>query len=57
MLLDSGVEFDLLYAPGMWKALLEQTDEEVLYIHSGGVSGNESMLKRYEKKGLIPFSD
>jgi len=51
MLLDSGVEFDLLYAPGMWKALLEQTDEEILYIHSGGVTGNESMLRRYNKKG------
>ena len=50
---DAGVEFDLLYAPSMWKALLEQTDEEILYIHSGGVSGNESMLKRYEKKRFI----
>jgi 1-aminocyclopropane-1-carboxylate deaminase/D-cysteine desulfhydrase-like pyridoxal-dependent ACC family enzyme len=53
MLLDSEIEFDLLYAPGMWKVLLEQTDEEVLYIHSGGVTGNKSMLKRYEKKGLV----
>ena len=34
----------------MWKTLLEQTTEEVVYIHSGGVSGNESMLKRYKKK-------
>ena len=51
-LLDSGVEFDLLYAPLMWKTLLEQTSEEVLYIHSGGVSGNESMLERYERKGI-----
>lgn len=51
-LLASGIEFDLLYAPGMWEALLAQTDEEVLYIHSGGVSGNESMLKRYEQKGF-----
>ena len=50
-LLASGIEFDLLYAPGMWQALLEQTDEEILYIHSGGVSGNESMLKRYQKIG------
>jgi len=50
---ESGIEFDLLYAPSMLKALLEQTDEEILYIHSGGVSGNESMLKRYEKKGLL----
>lgn len=47
-----GIEFDLLYSPGMWKCLLEQTDEKVLYIHSGGVSGNESMLQRYKKKGL-----
>ena len=46
-LLAKGIEFDLLYAPGMWKCLLEQTSEEILYIHSGGVTGNESMLKRY----------
>lgn len=45
-----GIEFDLLYAPAMWKCLLEQTDEEILYIHSGGVTGNASMLARYEKK-------
>lgn len=49
-ILDAGIEFDLLYAPLMFKVLLEQVDEEVLYIHSGGVSGNVSMLKRYEKK-------
>jgi 1-aminocyclopropane-1-carboxylate deaminase/D-cysteine desulfhydrase-like pyridoxal-dependent ACC family enzyme len=48
-LLACGIEFDLLYAPGMWKCLLEQTSEEILYIHSGGVTGNESMLERYEK--------
>lgn len=48
-LLKTGVEFDLLYAPAMWEALLDQTDEEVMYIHSGGVSGNSSMLQRYEK--------
>ncbi|MEJ2414160.1 MAG: 1-aminocyclopropane-1-carboxylate deaminase [Sulfurimonas sp.] len=47
---DAGVEFDLLYAPQMWQTLLEQTDEAVLYIHSGGVTGNASMLARYEKK-------
>ena len=48
-LMACGIEFDLLYAPGMWKTLLEQTTEDILYIHSGGVTGNESMLKRYEK--------
>ncbi len=52
-LLKSGVEFDLLYAPAMFEALLEQTHEKILYIHSGGVSGNESMLARYKKKGFI----
>jgi len=48
--LDAGIEFDLLYSPSMWEALLEQTDEKVLYIHSGGVTGNSSMLQRYVKK-------
>jgi 1-aminocyclopropane-1-carboxylate deaminase/D-cysteine desulfhydrase-like pyridoxal-dependent ACC family enzyme len=51
-LLQTGIEFDLLYAPLMFQTLLEQVSEDVLYIHSGGVSGNESMLKRYERKGL-----
>ena len=46
-LLRTGVEFDLLYSPSMWLSLLSQTNEKILYIHSGGVSGNESMLKRY----------
>jgi 1-aminocyclopropane-1-carboxylate deaminase len=49
-LLATGVEFDLLYAPAMWLALLEETQESVLYVHSGGVSGNESMKERYLKK-------
>ena len=49
-LLDAGIEFDLLYAPSMWIALQEQTDEKITYIHSGGVSGNESMLLRYKNK-------
>jgi len=50
---DAGIEFDLLYAPLMWKVLLEQTNEKILYIHSGGVSGNESMLERY--KTIMPL--
>jgi len=52
-LLDVEIEFDLLYAPSMWKVLLEQTDEIFLYVHSGGVTGNESMLQRYRKKSFI----
>jgi len=43
-----GIEFDLLYAPSLWISLLDQTKEEILYVHSGGVTGNESMLKRYK---------
>lgn len=49
-LLSKDIEFDLLYAPGMFKVLLEQTKEDILYIHSGGVTGNESMLERYKNK-------
>ncbi len=48
-LLAAGVAFDLLYAPAMWLTLLEHTDKVILYIHSGGVSGNGSMLERYKK--------
>jgi len=48
-----GIEFDLLYAPGMWLRLLQEINEKVLYIHSGGVSGNESMLERYSRKSWI----
>lgn len=45
----AGIEFDLLYAPLMWQTLLEQTSEKIMYIHSGGVSGNKTMLQRYER--------
>ena len=51
-LCESGIEFDLLYAPAMWQALLEQTEEKILYIHSGGVSGNTTMLERYKRANL-----
>lgn len=46
----AGIEFDLLYAPLMWQELLRQTDEGVLYVHSGGLSGNATMLARYRAK-------
>ena len=49
----SGIEFDLVYAPKLWKMILEQTDEEILYIHSGGTTGNASMLDRYRYKKLV----
>jgi 1-aminocyclopropane-1-carboxylate deaminase/D-cysteine desulfhydrase-like pyridoxal-dependent ACC family enzyme len=56
-LLNAGVKFDLLYAPLLWKCLLTQTQEKILYVHSGGVSGNASMLRRYKQKGLVSFTD
>jgi len=48
-----GVEFDLLYDPKGWLTLLEYRDKmrgEILYLHQGGLKGNESMLPRYRRK-------
>ena len=49
----TGVEFDLLYDPLGWRVLLEHPEvfsKPTLYIHQGGVLGNESMLPRYKRK-------
>jgi len=49
----TGVEFDLLYDPLGWRTLLahpEVCKKPVMYIHQGGLLGNESMLPRYERK-------
>ncbi|MBT8349006.1 MAG: 1-aminocyclopropane-1-carboxylate deaminase/D-cysteine desulfhydrase [Sulfurovum sp.] len=49
----TGVEFDLLYDPLGWRVLLAHPEifsKPTLYIHQGGVLGNESMLPRYERK-------
>ena len=49
----TGVEFDLLYDPLGWRVLLDNPEifsKPTLYIHQGGVLGNESMLPRYERK-------
>ena len=50
----TGVEFDLLYDPLGWRALLAHPEvydtKPMLYIHQGGVLGNESMLLRYKRK-------
>ncbi len=46
----SGIAFDLIYAPLMWQTLLasmQSIQGAVLYVHSGGLMGNDSMLKRY----------
>jgi 1-aminocyclopropane-1-carboxylate deaminase/D-cysteine desulfhydrase-like pyridoxal-dependent ACC family enzyme len=47
------IEFDLLYDPHGWLTLLENPqifDKPLLYIHQGGLIGNESMLERYKRK-------
>ncbi|MGK0255523.1 MAG: 1-aminocyclopropane-1-carboxylate deaminase [Arcobacteraceae bacterium] len=43
------VEFDLLYDPIGWNTMLDNIDENYtyLYIHQGGLIGNESMIQRY----------
>ncbi len=49
----TGIEFDMLYDPIGWQVLLaniDKLDGEIMYIHQGGVLGNESMLPRYQRK-------
>ncbi len=46
----NGVEFDLIYAPLMWQTLLDNMQHiqgTILYVHSGGLTGNATMLARY----------
>lgn len=50
---ETGVTFDLLYDPKGWLTLLAHLSllgENILYIHQGGLIGNESMLQRYKRK-------
>jgi len=49
----SGIEFDLLYDPVGWLTLMAHPalfETPVMYIHQGGLQGNESMIRRYERK-------
>lgn len=47
------VEFDLLYDPYMWLTLLpwlkQNPNKKLIYIHQGGLLGNESMQLRYQR--------
>ncbi len=50
---DTKIEFDMLYDPLGWLTLLNfqsQFKKEILYIHQGGLIGNESMYPRYIRK-------
>ncbi len=46
--------FDLLYDPKGWLVLMEHLHRfegrPILYLHQGGLSGNESLLKRYKRE-------
>ncbi len=52
----TGIEFDLLYDPQGWIALLAHPEifaRPTLYLHQGGLIGNDSMLPRYQRKYKI----
>ena len=53
----ASIEFELLYDPLGWLTLIDyiesqniSTDYPILYIHQGGLLGNETMLPRYQRK-------
>ncbi len=51
----AGIEFDLIYGSKMWHVLMQHLQAftgTILYVHSGGLSGNETMLDRYLHHGL-----
>ncbi len=54
LLNETKVEFDLLYDPRMWQCLLkwlpENKDKTLIYLHQGGLIGNASMKRRYQRK-------
>ena len=51
---ETNIEFDLLYDPVGWNTLLyhfnKYSSYPILYIHQGGLKGNETMIPRYERK-------
>lgn len=50
LLSSTGIEFELMYDAKTWLVLADwQYDKPILYLHNGGVSGNESMLARYRR--------
>ncbi len=55
LLSQTNIEFDLLYDSLGWLTLISSKtfqDGEILYIHQGGILGNESMINRYKNKYL-----
>ncbi len=55
LLKEANIEFDLLYDPVGWLTMLENRPafkNQIIYIHQGGILGNESLMQRYEFKNL-----
>lgn len=53
LLKQTNIEFDLLYDPIGWNTLLDMYKNDnntILYIHQGGLIGNETMIERYRYK-------
>ncbi|WP_417762807.1 1-aminocyclopropane-1-carboxylate deaminase/D-cysteine desulfhydrase [Shewanella sp.] len=49
----TGIEFELLYDPLGWlclKSVVAEISSPIVYIHQGGILGNQSMLPRYRRK-------
>lgn len=55
-LLAAGAEFDLLYDAKCWLAIVENMEyfegRDAIFVHSGGILGNETQLARYAHRGL-----
>ncbi|AEB28647.1 1-aminocyclopropane-1-carboxylate deaminase [Francisella hispaniensis] len=52
LLRETKIEFDLLYDPIAWRTLLakyHRLPKPIIYIHCGGISGNQTMLARYQR--------
>ena len=52
----TGITFELLYDPLSWQILLAHYNvltKPIIYLHCGGVSGNETMLNRYRYYGML----
>ena len=52
----AGIVFDLIYGSVMWRALLHAMpymEGDILYLHSGGLMGQASMLERYQYHRMV----
>ena len=54
---ETGIEFELLYDPIGWESILTYLNEHkitspIIYIHQGGIIGNQTMIPRYKRKYL-----